>query len=396
MNILFLSQRVPYPPNKGDKLRSFNEIKYLSQQHRITLLSLSDNQADAQYADTLRQYCDTVDIVYQPPLRSRLQTVAALASTRPLTLAHFYSPQLQALVNSKLHDKTFDLIFVYCSSMAQYVEQVRHIPLLIDFVDVDSEKWQQYAQYARFPMNLIYRIESRRLRRYERRVIGLFRHGLLVSEKETADFRRLVADLDKVSPLLNGVDTEQFTPGEEPCEPFSMVFTGAMDYFANVEAMLYFVREIVPLIKQQIPEARLYVVGSKPAQELLDLARQNPDIIVTGFVDKVQPYMHKAAVFVAPMRIARGVQNKILEGMAAGLPVVTSSLGFEGISAEPGRDLFVEDDPQRFADQVIRLMQDPKLRQSVSRHAREAVVRHYSWESNLQRMDDLLRQVVVP
>jgi sugar transferase (PEP-CTERM/EpsH1 system associated) len=263
-------------------------------------------------------------------------------------------------------------------------------------VDVDSEKWQQYAQYARFPMNLVYRIESRRLRRYERRVIGLFRHGLLVSEKETADFRRLVADLDKVSPLLNGVDTAQFAPGEEPGEPFSMVFTGAMDYFANVEAMLYFVREIMPLIKQQIPEARLYVVGSKPAQELLELARQNPDIIVTGFVDKVQPYMHKAAVFVAPMRIARGVQNKILEGMAAGLPVVTSSLGFEGISAEPGRDLFVEDDPQRFADQVIRLMQDPKLRQSVSRYAREAVVRHYSWESNLQRLDDLLRQVVVP
>jgi sugar transferase (PEP-CTERM/EpsH1 system associated) len=342
------------------------------------------------HAATLRQYCASVDVVYQPLFKSRLQTIAALPSSRPLTLAHFYSIRLQALIHAKLQEQSFDLIFIYCSSMAQYVEHVSGIPRIIDFVDVDSEKWHQYAQHARFPLRLIYRLESRRLRRYEQKIIGLFDHGVLVSEKETVDFKRLVADAENLTPLLNGVDTDMFSPSEEAYEPTAIVFTGAMDYFANVDAVLYFAQHILPLIKQQIPEARLYVVGSNPDKRLIEFAESDPAVVVTGFVDAVQPYMHRAAVFVAPMRIARGVQNKILEAMATGLPVVTSSLGFEGIRAVPGRDLFVEDDPVRFADQVVRLLHDPGQRRTVGHAARETVVKQYSWASHLQRLEDLI------
>jgi glycosyltransferase involved in cell wall biosynthesis len=163
-----------------------------------------------------------------------------------------------------------------------------------------------------------------------------------------------------------------------------------MDYFANVEAVVYFVRVILPHISRVIPDVKFYVVGSNPAEELHALAKDNPNIFVTGYVDQVQPYMAKAAVFVAPMRIARGVQNKILEAMAMGVPVVTSSLGHEGISAVPGRDIYVEDLPERFADRVAQLMLDSKLRLSISINSRNIVEKSYDWSTNLTILDKVL------
>jgi sugar transferase (PEP-CTERM/EpsH1 system associated) len=248
MKILFLAQRVPYPPNKGDKLRSFNEIKFLSQQHDISLVCLADNTSDLQHEVELLKYCSSVDIVYLPKVRSKINTAVALFTGRPLTLAHFYSARLKNIVQKKLRNGKFDLIFVYCSSMAQYVEKVTNIPRVIDFVDVDSEKWAQYAMYARFPMNLVYRLERRRLRVYEKVIAESFQHRFLVSKKEVDDFMRLVCPIDTLTPILNGVDLKKFQPSSEPYDSNVIVFTGAMDYFANVEAVLYFAREVFPLI----------------------------------------------------------------------------------------------------------------------------------------------------
>jgi sugar transferase (PEP-CTERM/EpsH1 system associated) len=394
MNILFLSQRVPYPPNKGDKLRSFNEIKYLSRKHQVSLVCLSDNHEDCQYQTELSRYCSSVDIVYHHPLLSKINSIAKLFSSNPLTIGHFYSSKLKEIVARKLQDESFDLIFVYCSSMAQYVEMVFDITRVIDFVDVDSEKWAQYAHYASFPMRLVYRMESRRLRSYEAMIAKTFQHGFLVSAKETEDFQRLVCTSSKLTPILNGVDTKLFKPSEEPYCPHNLVFTGAMDYFANVEAVLYFAREILPLIQESIPEVMLYVVGSNPTNELKALSKTHPNIIVTGYVDRVQPYVVQSAVFVAPMRIARGVQNKILEAMAMGVPVVTTSLGFEGISATPEKDIFVEDEPEHFAAVVVRLMNDPELRSMVSRNARIVMETLYHWDRNLEAMEHVISDVV--
>lgn len=390
MKILFLAQRVPYPPNKGDKLRSFNEIKYLSQHHDISLVCLADNPSDLKHEDELLKYCSTVDMVCLSNIRSKINTAVALVTGRPLTLAHFYSAKLNFIVQNKLQDEKFDLVFVYCSSMAQYVEKIATIPRVIDFVDVDSEKWAQYAVYARFPMNLVYRLESRRLRVYEKAIAQSFQHCFLVSEKEVEDFRKLVYPVEAMTPILNGVDLERFHPSEELYDPNVIVFTGAMDYFANVEAVLYFAREILPLIQQKVPEVKFYVVGSNPAAELISLAGSNPSIVVTGYVDKVQPYMAKAAVFVAPMRIARGVQNKILEAMAMGVPVVTTSLGYEGIAAEPDRDIIVADDQPRFADSVVNIIQNSELRDRLAKNGRNNVEQHYNWHINLDKLSSIL------
>jgi len=386
MKILFLAQRVPYPPNKGDKLRSFNEIKFLSRYHDISLVCLADNCSDLQQKNELLQYCCSVDIVYLSKVRSKINTAVALFTKKPLTLSNFYSARLKEIVHQKLRDEKFDLIFVYCSSMAQYVENITNIPRMIDFVDVDSEKWVQYVIYARFPMNLIYGLESRRLRAYEKIIAQSFQYCFLVSEKEVDDFRSLVCPIVTLTHILNGVDLEQFQPSTEPYDPNVIVFTGAMDYFANVEAVNYFALEILPSIKLEIPDVKFYVVGSNPAAELLSLASNNPNIIVTGYVDQVQPYMAQAAVFVAPMRIARGVQNKILEAMSMGVPVVTTSLGFEGISAIQGRDIFVEDLPEQFANRVVQLINDKDLRRTISSNAREVVENQYNWDNNLNKL----------
>lgn len=394
MNILFLSQRVPYPPNKGDKLRSFNEIKFLSQRHKISLICLTDNEGDLQHRGELEKYCHSIEIVFLPAYHSKIRSLFYIFSKRPFTLSYFYSKQLQSIVHRKLQENTYDLIFIYCSSMAQYVEHVQVIPKVIDFVDVDSEKWAQYTVYAKFPNNYIYQLESNRLKKYEKYIAKTFQHCLLVSEKEVEDFRNLISPCFTMTSISNGVESKLFQPSSEQYDPTSLVFTGVMDYFANVEAVLYFSRDILPSIQKAIPDVKFYVVGSKPTEKLRNLAKDHKNIIVTGYVDQVQPYVQKAAVFVAPMIIARGVQNKILEAMAVGVPVVTSSLGFEGITAVPGKDIFVEDHPANFARRVVQLMKDSELREKVSVNARKVIEKNYNWNKNLTKLQKILLDVV--
>lgn len=395
MRILYLCHRVPYPPNKGDKLRSFNQIKFLSRYHDISLVCLSANNFDLRHKFAMDHYCHSVDIVFLPPIASRINLLKAIFTKKPFTLAYFYSAELQHLVDEKLRRESFDLVFVYCSSMAQYVEKVTSLPKVIDLVDVDSEKWAQFALHTKFPFCQIYQIENSRLRRYETRLCKLFQCGFLVSEKEAEDFYNLVTPWSDLMPLLNGVDLDLFQPGGQAYDSRRIVFTGAMDYFANVESVLYFYREIFPLIRDKVPDAVFYVVGSNPGRALVELlGKVDSNVVVTGFVESIQPYVVGSGVFVAPMRIARGVQNKILEAMALGVPVVTNSLGLKGVTAKAGVEIVVADDPYTFAQQVVRLMTDKLWREKISQMGRKAVKERYNWTNNLSVLNEILPGVV--
>ncbi|MBN2267750.1 MAG: TIGR03087 family PEP-CTERM/XrtA system glycosyltransferase [Candidatus Babeliaceae bacterium] len=394
MNILFLAHRVPYPPNKGDKIRSFHEIKFLSQRHEIDLVCLADNNEEAKSHRELAPYCRSAHVAVLPKYRANLQAILGLFSHRPLTLSFFFSRKLRAKVTHLLQQHQYDLIFTYSSSMTQYVEHIQHIPKVVDFVDVDSDKWTQYALHAKFPYNYVYRSESIRLRNFERAIAQTYQHCFLVSPKEVADFRNLVFPQAMLSSIQNGIDPDTFQPSLEPYDPDMLVFTGTMDYWANVQTMLYFAREILPLIQRSIPNVKLYIVGSNPSKEVRRLAEQHANISITGYVDQVQPYVVKSAVFVAPMQIGRGINNKILEAMAMGVPVITSSLGFEGkIIATPGEDLFVEDRPDCFAKQVINLLTDSTLRKRVSINARKVILENYDWDKNLEKLEQILLEV---
>ena len=394
MRILFAAHRVPFPPNKGDKLRSFNEIVFLSKNHDIDLFCLAHNDTDLGYKQELEKYCRSVTIVREGTLISNIRASMALLGRGSFTRAYFRSPRLQAAISAALTSNNYDAVFVYCSSMASYFEKRCSVPRIIDFVDVDSEKWKQYVTTAPIHKKLLYTLESRRLKRYEQLIAKTYRFSFFVSEHEARDFRTNIYNTEAVLALSNGVDTKRFFPGDGTYENNRIVFTGAMDYFANIATVQFFVDKILPRIASRIPDVHFFIVGSNPDAAVYKLQESEFAVTVTGAVESILPYLHDAAVFAAPMQIARGVQNKILESMAAGVPVVTNSRGFEGISAAAGNDLIVADDVNIFAEACIEIMQNPQVRRQLSENGLVAINSAYSWEKNLTPLDVALRQCI--
>jgi sugar transferase (PEP-CTERM/EpsH1 system associated) len=327
MNILFICHRIPFPPNKGDKIRSFNELKYLSEKHNISLTFLVDNKNDIRFVDELKKYCVTIDYDVISPKWQKVKSLPYLLSKKPLTVPYFYSKKLQHAIDRRLSEKDFDVIFVFSSPMAEYVSQSRvkirkRMRLIMDFVDVDSDKWRMYAEHSHFPGSFLYRKEWKSLMKYEKEVGERFDLSLFVSDNEVALYKSFAPEVKTVS-IPNGVDFDYFSGGKpgsgERHGKNVLLFTGAMDYFPNEDAVLYFSREIWPDLREKLPDSVFYVVGGKPSKRLRALSENNSGIVVTGYVPDVREYFQKADLFVAPLRIARGLQNKVLEAMAAGI-----------------------------------------------------------------------------
>jgi len=419
MKILFLAHRIPYPPNKGDKIRSFNEIKYLSQKHEIHLACLADDPRDLEYEEDLRKYCAITKVMLIDPKLARVKSIFCLFSKKPLSVTYFYSKRLQETINHWQSMNNYDAILCYSSPMAEYVfrsvtdrpSTIKPLPrLIMDFVDVDSEKWKQYAQHAHWPLSWVYQLESKRLAEFERRVAETFDHSILVTHEEEKIFKTKNPHIKNITVITNGVDLGYFSPqfpqqiafgelervteGQRPGtnnEKPVLLFTGAMDYYANVDGVIWFSKEIFPLIKRKIPEVQFYIVGSKPTKEILSLSNNN-GIKVTGYVPDTREYFRKATLAVAPLRIARGIQNKILEPMAMGIPVVGTSGAMRGIQATPADGIRVADDPEDFAQEVLCLMRDPMLRHKCSVHARRYVENHHRWENHGFCLESLLQE----
>lgn len=394
MNILYLCHRIPYPPDKGDKIRSFHQIEQLAREHTVHLACLIDDPNDLQHVKTLEKYCASVDAVYQGRGAARLRALAALFTGAPLSVAAFASRALRKKIQARMRSETFDRIIMFSSAMAQYINPGSGIPAVMDFVDLDSEKWRLYADVHPFPMSWVYRLEARRLARYEEQVARIFDHAIFVSEKEAELFRSRVTD-QPVSVIPNGVDTDYYDPvllAREDSGPPTLVFVGAMDYFPNVDAVQYFCERIFPLIRVEIPTAILYIVGRNPARPVRKLGR-HPNVIVTGAVPDVRPYLAQAHLAVAPFRVARGIQNKVLEAMAMGVPVVGTSMAFQGMPVNPLNGIWICDDPDGFGEQVVRLLMDAQLRNRCSVAARSYVERYHRWLDHGTRLDMLLQRI---
>lgn len=392
MNILYIAHRIPYPPNKGDKIRSFHEIEYLSKRHTIHLACLLDDPEDLRYMEDLKKYCATVHLVQINKRRAKIRSLLALASRSPLSLAYFYSTELKQVIDQLLQEQHFDLIFVFSSSMVQFVSKVTNIPQVVDLVDVDSDKWLQYAGYTAGPQAWVYRIEGKRLQVYEKRITRQVKQCILASRKEVELLSDLLKDKTvhpKITAIPNGVDLEYFHPTSENCDPTMIVFTGAMDYFPNVDGVLFFSREVLPIIQEKIPDVKFRIVGRDPDKRIRKLAN-NKSISVTGTVADVRPYLASARVSVAPLRMARGIQNKILEAMAMGVPVVATSKAFEGIEAEPGEDLLIADDPAAFAQCVIEVLRKDLLHQSLSERGRRRMELTHNWDDRMGDLEEIL------
>ena len=393
-NLLYLVHRLPYPPNKGDKVRSFNLLKHLAASHRIFLGAFIDDPEDEAYVEKLRPYCADMHIARLSPRVAKLRSLSGLLSSEALTLPYYRNTGLRAWVEQTLAMQQIDAAVIFSSAMAQYVIDKPELPVLVDFVDVDSAKWSQYAPQHRWPMSWLYRREGQRLLAYERSVAAQVKHSFFVTDNEVELFCRAAPECrERVEAVCNGVDAEFFSPEHVLSSPYAdgelpLVFTGAMDYWPNIDAVSWFANEIMPLLRKLRPELRFYIVGRNPAPAVLALAAQ--DIVVTGTVDDVRPYLQHAAVVVAPLRLARGIQNKVLEAMAMGVPVVTSIECAAAIDAIPERDFLTAGTVEAYSRQIDVLLSFPERAQSMGKAARERVVERYSWDAHLSRIDRYL------
>ncbi|WP_153110303.1 TIGR03087 family PEP-CTERM/XrtA system glycosyltransferase [Propionivibrio limicola] len=396
-NILYLVHRLPYPPNKGDKVRSYHLLKHLAAAHRVYLGTFIDDPQDEGFVDRVAELCAGMHIAHLSPPLAKLRSLAGLLTHEALTLPYYRDKALQAWVGWTLREAKIDAVVVFSSAMAQYVlgaEAVQGVRMLVDFVDVDSAKWSQYAANHRWPLSWLYRREGGRLLDFERRVARQADQSFFVTDEETALFLRFAPECAEcVHPMNNGVDAEFFSPEHPLPSPYgaderALVFTGAMDYWPNIDAVSWFVAEILPSLLERHPTLRFYIAGRSPDPAVRALAGEH--VVVTGTVPDVRPYLRHAALAVAPLRLARGIQNKVLEAMAIGVPVLASRECAAPIDAEAGRDFLIAGSADEYREQIDSLLADPALAASIGRAGRQRVLARYSWEANLAVIDRYL------
>lgn len=394
--LLFLAHRMPYPPNKGDKIRSFHLLRHLSQHYRVHLGTFIDDEADWQHVDVVQSFCAESHFARLNPLTARLRSLSGLLTGQALTLPYYRNAGLQQWVNDLLANHPVRRILVFSSAMAQYVRQADDTRRVIDFVDVDSDKWRQYAETKRWPLSWLFRREAERLLCYEREIAREFDAALFVSREEARMFKQLAPEsAQKTGYFSNGVDAGYFSPEREYPDPYPkgeqvLVFTGAMDYWPNVDAVRWFAEEIFPALHVDRPQTRFYIVGSRPAPAVCELAR-SPGITVTGTVADVRPYLAHARIAVAPLRIARGLQNKVLEAMSMAKTVVASPQAAEGIQAALGSELHVAASAGEFRQKILDLLAG-KVSEQTGNAARARILADYDWNSCLAQVDALLAE----
>jgi sugar transferase (PEP-CTERM/EpsH1 system associated) len=413
-NLLYLVHRLPYPPNKGDKVRSYHLLKHLTASHTVYLGTFVDDPDDLRHLDTVRALCADMHAEPLDPPRAKLRSLSAMLTGEPLSLPYYRSAAMRDWVAAIRRRQAIDATVVFSSVMAEYAtasDLPAGHPLLVDFVDVDSEKWAQYAVQRRWPLSWVYAREGRRLLAYERALATRATRSFFVADKEVELFQRLAPECGvRVQSMGNGVDADFFAPAAGRVSPFppgeqAIVFTGAMDYWPNVDAVVWFTAEVLPALRAQRPAIRFVIVGRNPAPAVQALASEH--VRVTGTVEDVRPYLQHAAVVVAPMRLARGVQNKVLEAMAMARPVVAASDCVAAIdTVDRPSGLAAASTAQDYVHQIDALLASPEAADRQGAIGRDTVQAHYSWNAHMRVIDGYLpgadaargpsREVVLP
>ncbi len=384
--VLYLAHRIPYPPDKGDKIRSWRTVEHLSRRFDVDLAAFVDDPADFQHKARLQEACASVVLV---PLHRRAATIRSargFLTAEPLTFPFYRDARMvRAVAAARAQGPAAEIAF--SSSMAPYLEGAR-APVIVDLCDADSAKWAEYGKRKGWPMNFVYAREGRLLERAETAIINRADAAFAITEEE-AD---LLASRDGVEKpvhwFANGVDADHFAPGVAAphAERIDAVFVGAMDYWANVDAVVWFAGEIWPLVRERVPEATFFIVGSNPDPAVAALGGRD-GVTVTGRVADVRPFIDAAKITVAPMRIARGIQNKVLEAMAMAKAVVATPAALEGIDAAIGKEALACASAASFAGDCLRLIEDKPAAEAIGRAARARILSDYQWPAQFRRLD---------
>jgi sugar transferase (PEP-CTERM/EpsH1 system associated) len=384
LRILFVSSRFPYPLVQGDRVRAFHQIRLLSRVHRITLLTPFEDKQDLDGLERLRPYCESIEKIAVSPLRRALRLAGAPLSSLPLQTLYFFDSRFARKARELAQTKSFDLIHVQTVRMAPVIDGWQGAPAaVLDLIDSLALNMERRARSDRAPLAWAAALEAKRLRRYERELTRKFDRVIVCSQID-AESIGCFANLHVV-PL--GVDLDSFRfAGDDSRETRTIVFSGRMGYFPNADAAEFFAKQIFPIVRKRIPDARFLIVGREVPKTL----RRNcgaEGISIFANVPAIYPYLAKATVAVAPMRTGSGVQFKILEAMASGAPVVGTSLSVAGLGVTPGQHLLTADDPESFAQQVVSLLHDIGKRRRLAREARDFVERKYTWEESIAELE---------
>jgi len=389
--VLFLAHRIPYPPDKGDKIRSWRILKFLTDNYRVHLACFADDPRDLMHRDFLETLCESATIIPLDPRAARIKSVAALAAGQPLSFQYFCDARMVAAVR-KLRKKPLSAEIVFSSSMTPYIKKpIDDRIRIVDFCDTDAEKWRDYARDAKGPMKVIYQREAKLLEREETDITSWADACFAVSAEEAAIFNARADVTNTVASFSNGVDAAYFDPiGNVASDTpeYDCVFIGAMDYRANIDGVLHFVKHVWPLVRQSQPEATFAIVGANPAPAVAALHGES-GITVTGRVDDIRPWLGSAKVSVAPLRVGRGIQNKVLEAMAMAMPVVASPAAMAGIAA-PRDAALTATTNEAMAASILALLDDAPQCERIGRAARHFVLTHHQWDQTLKPLEDKL------
>ncbi|MEO6800816.1 MAG: TIGR03087 family PEP-CTERM/XrtA system glycosyltransferase [Rhodanobacter sp.] len=392
-SVLFLCHRIPWPPDKGDKIRSYHVLRRLAERYHVYLGTFVDDPADWRYLASVEALCAGVCVRPLQSWRARWRALVSLVRGDALSVGVYRDGEMQRWVERVLAEQKPVLAVCYSSGVAPLVMQHDQLRRVMDFVDVDSDKWRQYAQARRGVARMIYRLEAGRLARFERTIAAQFDASILVSEAEAAFFRKQVPEsADKVHGIPNGVDAQYWNPQLDFSNPYGqgervVAFVGAMDYRANVDAVQWFAREVWPFVYARSQDARFYIVGSKPTAAVRALT-ELPGITVTGRVEDVRPYLAHAHVVAAPLRIARGIQNKVLEALAMEKVLLATPEAYEGVADFEGRQGCIDASPEVLATEALRWLDSPIVVRVPE--ARAMVLSHFDWVRNLDLYESFL------
>lgn len=390
MKILFIANRFPYPPFRGDKLKIYNLCKRISARHELHLICFTEQQSDLQYLKELEPVFKSISTVHLPKWQSLFNSLLGLFRKEPLQVSYFRSARFSRVLHQLIRNNHYDAVHVQHLRMARYAIPYTHLYRILDFPDAFSLYWERRKQIRRsFFAGLLDRIESSRVTTYEKYLLGRFNLNLVCSEEDRLHLLKLHGNTN-IRLLPNGVDTDQFRAGGHSyAHNKTLLFTGNMDYDPNVDAVLYFVREIFPVISKQFPETVFVIAGQRPVDKVKALDNGS-SIRVTGFIPDLSEMYNKASVVVAPLRFGAGTQNKVLEAMAMGIPVVCSNIGFAGLGIVSGEGAFMQTDAASFAGQVCQLLGNETLRETTGKKGVEVIRRSFSWDTVAAQLESYL------
>lgn len=399
MKLLVVLSRMPYPLEKGDKLRAYHLIKRLAKRHEVYLFCLSDQRTKPEDEAHLRSFCKHLQVVHLPLWRILLRIATALFSRLPFQVSYFHHRHAQRAIDQVIDTYRPDHVLCQLVRTTEYVRYRYPLKKTLDYMDTLSKGMERRAETAPFHLRAFFKAETKRLIGYENLMLDLFDHQAIISAQD----RDLLyhPQRDQVEVIPNGVDTEYFNPAYRPGNEDSekthdLLFTGNMNYPPNIDSVLYLVHHVLPLVHAQRPATNLLIAGVDPDHRVRDLANHHPLITVSGWVKDIRDSYASARIFVAPMQIGTGLQNKLLEAMAMQVPCVTSGLANNAVGAVPGESILIGQDPQDYADHILRLLEQPEERKRLARNGHQFVHRSFDWDRSAERLDSLMQGPPTP